>query len=139
MSLVEINWNPDEKQLRGFGAVALIATSAISLLLYYLKDLPVFWAAVIFLAGLIIFLSSRLYLRLTKLFYLILTAVTAPIGFVLSFLLMAVFFFLLITPLSIVFRLIGRDPLNRRFDPDAKSYWLARQEPDVLDRYFHQY
>ncbi len=139
MSLIEINWHPDRKQLRGFGFVALIATTAISLLLYFLKDLPIYWAAAIFVAGFIIFLSSRLYLRLTKMFYLILTVATAPIGFVLSFLLMAVFFFLLITPLSFVFRLTGRDPLNRKFDPNTSSYWETHCQPDRLDRYFHQF
>jgi hypothetical protein len=139
MSLIEINWQPDRKQLRGFGFASLIATTAISLLLYFLRDLPIYWAAAIFVVGFIIFLSSRLYLRLTKVFYLALTAVTSPIGFVISFLLMAVFFFLLITPLSLIFRLIGRDSLNRKFDPDTSSYWETHCQPDSLDRYFHQF
>ena len=139
MSLIEINWHPDRKQLRGFGFAALIATTAISLLLYFIKGLPIYWAAAIFVFGFIIFLSSRLYLRLTKVFYLALTAVTSPIGFVISFLLMAVFYYLLITPLSLIFRLIGRDPLNRKFDPDASSYWQTHYQPDSLDRYFHQF
>jgi len=139
MSLIEINWHPDRKQLRGFGFAALIATTAISLLLYFIKDLPIYWAAVIFVFGFIIFLSSRLYLRLTKVFYLALTAVTSPIGFVISFLLMAVFYYLLITPLSLIFRLIGRDSLNRKFDPDTSSYWETHCQPDGPDRYFHQF
>lgn len=44
---------------------------------------------------------------------------------------MAVVFFGVLTPVALVMRLSGRDPLRRRFDRDAASYWLARDSrPD---------
>lgn len=43
----------------------------------------------------------------------------------------AVLFFGVLTPLALVMRVWGRDPLRRRLDPDAPSYWLARDSrPD---------
>jgi len=139
MSLIEINWYPKRKQLQNFGKIALIATAVISLLLYLLKGMAIQWALIVFAAGLIIFLSSVISLRLTRGIYVALTAVTFPIGLVVSLILLAGFYFLLLAPLGLLFRLLGRDPLCRRFDPAAKSYWLARREPDSLDRYFHQF
>jgi hypothetical protein len=65
--------------------------------------------------------------------------VSLPIGWAVSFILLAAFYFLLLTPLGLFFRLIGRDTLGRKFDPDAESYWLTRQPPKNLDRYFHQF
>jgi two-component system nitrogen regulation response regulator GlnG len=38
-----------------------------------------------------------------------------------------------------VFKLIGRDPLNRSYDPQAKTYWsVYRPRPSVKD-YFNQF
>jgi hypothetical protein len=38
-------------------------------------------------------------------------------------------FFLVIAPLAIVFRWMGKDLLNLRREPSAKTYWLARDPP----------
>ncbi|MBA7687093.1 hypothetical protein ES703_95553 [subsurface metagenome] len=139
MSLIEVNWYPSRKELRNFGTIALIASALIALLLYVLKGLGIQWAAIIFAAGLTIFLSSLISLKLTRMIYLGLIMVTLPIGWAVSFALLASFYFLLLTPLGLIFRLIGRDPLRRKFDSTANSYWLPRRGPDSLDRYFHQF
>jgi hypothetical protein len=38
-------------------------------------------------------------------------------------------FFLVIAPISFVFRWMGNDLLNLKRDPNAASYWLVRQPP----------
>ena len=38
-------------------------------------------------------------------------------------------FFVAVTPLALILRLLGKDPLRLRFDPAASSYWLRRQPP----------
>ena len=139
MSFVEINWHPKQKQLQSFGKIALIATAVISLLLYVLKGTGIQWALIIFALGLIIFLSSIISLRLTRAIYIVLTAVTFPIGLVVSFILLAAFYFLLLAPLGLVFRFTGRDVLGRKFEPTAESYWQQRKPPESSERYFHQF
>jgi hypothetical protein len=155
MALIEVNWHPNRKDLHSFGLIALIATFLIALLLYILKGvglqwtLPIFlyilkgvglqWTLPIFLVGLLIFLCSLISLRLTRIIYLGLTLVTVPIGVGISFLVMAAFYFLLLMPIGMFFRLIGRDALRRKFEPDAKTYWLARQTYKEPERYFRQF
>jgi hypothetical protein len=139
MSLIEINWHPGTKELRNFGVISLIASALIALSLYVLKGLGIQWTAIIFAAGFIIFLSSMISSKATRGIYLGLILVTLPIGWLVSFILLAAFYFLLLTPLGLLFRLIGRDPLRRKFDSTADSYWLTRKPPDKLDRYFHQF
>jgi hypothetical protein len=139
MSLIEINWNPNRKELRRFGVIALIASALISLLLYVLKGLGIQWMATIFVVGLIIFISSMVSLKFTRGIYLGFILLTLPIGFVVSFLLLAIFYFLLLTPLGFIFRLIGRDALSRKFNSDVDSYWITRQPPENLERYFRQF
>ena len=139
MSLIEINWSPNHKELRKFGIISLIASALIALLLYVLKGLGFQWAAIIFFVGLIIFVSSMISLKVTRGIYLGLILVTMPIGLLVSFTLMAIFYFLLLTPLGLLFRLMGRDSLGRKFDSNKNSYWIARRPPENLDRYFHQF
>jgi len=139
MSLVEINWQPSHKDLRNFGLIALIAAGLIATLLYLVKGLAIQSVLIIAAFGLVIFLSSWISLKLTRIIYLGLILITLPVGLLVSFTLLAGFYFLLITPLGLFFRLWGRDPLKRKFDFKAKSYWLTRRPPDSLDRYFHQF
>ena len=139
MSLIEIDWNPKDKQLQNFGKIALVATAVISLLLYLLKGVAIQWLSIILTFGIIIFIISLISLKLTKLIYLGMILLTLPIGFMVSFILLAAFYFLLLTPLGFIFRLIGRDPLCRNFDVNAKSYWLSRHPPKSLEQYFHQF
>ena len=139
MGLIEINRHPTDKELRDFGVISLIATFIISLLLYLLKGLEIRWALLVFVVGFIIFLCSLTSAKLTRIIYLALTMLTAPIGLAVSFTLMAVFYFLLLTPIGLLFRLIGRDLLGRKFDPDAKSYWRPHKSHNDPERYFHQF
>jgi len=139
MSLVEIDWNPKSKQLQSFGKIALVASVVISLLLYLLKGIAIQWVLIIFAFGFIVFIISMISLKLTKMIYLGMILVTLPIGFGVSFILLAAFYFLLLAPIGLIFRLIGRDPLYRKFDSNAKSYWLSRQPPKGPEQYFHQF
>jgi hypothetical protein len=139
MSMIEINWRPKHKELRNFGLIALIASVTISLLLYLLKDLGKQWILVITSTGSVIFLCSLISDELTRIIYITLTLITLPIGWVMSFIVLAIFYFLIITPLGLVFRLTGRDPLHRKFDSRTESYWLRREPPDTIDRYYHQF
>ena len=71
--------------------------------------------------------------------YLGLTILAYPIGFVLSHVIMGTLFFLMITPLGIVLKLIGKDPLHRSFDPEAETYWLDSRPPRSKESYFKQF
>lgn len=42
---------------------------------------------------------------------------------------MAVIFFLVVTPAALIIRWLGRDPLRLAFDRQAASYWIERQPP----------
>jgi len=60
-------------------------------------------------------------------------------------------FFVVLTPVSLLLRLIGRDPLKRRFDRQATSYWEKKSadgtgaedsrgaDESVAERYKRQY
>ncbi len=49
-------------------------------------------------------------------------------------------YLLTILPIGLIFKLLGKDPLRLKRDPNASSYWIARQPPgpaaDSLPRQF---
>ena len=51
------------------------------------------------------------------------------LGRVVSPVITALLFYLLITPLAILFRLLKKDPLHLRSDSAARSYWIERHPP----------
>ncbi len=139
MALLKINWHPNREELGDFGKIAPIATALISLLLWGIKGVSFKWTLPILAVGLIIFVASKTSEKLTRTIYLGLTMLTLPIGFVVSFILLAAFYYLVITPIGLVFRLIGRDSLCRKFDNTTDSYWLRRKPTETIDRYFRQF
>ena len=139
MALIEINFNPTDKELRSFGRAGVIAFLLITILLYVIKGLAVKWCFVIVGAGVLCFLCSIISTRLTRWIYVGLTLLTVPIGTTISFLVLAIFYYFLLTPTGLIFRLIGRDSLHRKFDQNANSYWLAHRDADNIKRYFNQF
>jgi hypothetical protein len=62
-----------------------------------------------------------------------------PIGFVVSHLVLAAVYYLVLTPVGLVMRLLGYDPMRRGFDREAASYWVERPAAAEPRRYFRQF
>ncbi len=77
--------------------------------------------------------------RAVRPLYVGLLLITAPIGFVLSYVIMGVLFYLLITPLALVLRLVGYDPLKRKFERQAETYWVEVEQRASKESYFRQF
>jgi hypothetical protein len=65
--------------------------------------------------------------------------VAYPIGWTVSHLAVGVLYYLILTPIGLLMRLFGHDPMRRRFDRQAKSYWIARGASPEAARYFRQF
>jgi len=145
--MVTIDFNPDRKTLRSFGWIAVVGFGLVAMLAWNEWLLFAFglgaarpWVAGIagglaLLAG----LFSLVYPPANRPIYVGLAVITFPIGFVLSYVIMGTLFFLLIGPVGMVFRVIGRDSMHRSYDPDAPSYWSPCRPPRPADSYFKQF
>ncbi|MCC7390260.1 MAG: hypothetical protein IT431_16010 [Phycisphaerales bacterium] len=61
-----------------------------------------------------------------------------PIGWVLSHAMMLAVFYGVVTPVGLLVRAAGRDPMTRRFDRSAGSYWVKHEPGADPGRYFKQ-
>ena len=145
--LVEINFNPSRKTLRQFGVIAFVGFGILAALAYYEKlvfsfglgeaRIPV--VATFAAIGAIALLFSLVAPAANRFLYVGLTLLAFPIGFVLSYVIMGTLFFLIIAPIAILFRLLGKDFMHRGYDPSAPSYWVPARPARDKDSYFHQY
>jgi len=136
---MEVDWHPTPRQLRVFGVSGLAASIVAAAILHWVWGVANVWVAIVPLIGAGIFLCSLVSQAATRLLYVGLTLVAMPIGLVVSFLLLAGFYFLLLTPLAFVFRLIGRDSMRRKYEPQAESYWVPHPSTENMERYLHQF
>lgn len=62
-----------------------------------------------------------------------------PVGWIVSHAILTVVYFLVLTPVGILLRLTGRDPLARRRRKREETAWTPRRAPEDDSRYFRQF
>ncbi len=139
MALVSLNLSPSEKQLKDFGLIALIMCTMIGLLLLGLGKVPAKGFMIFCLIGVLLYSLSRFSIVLIKPIYLGMVLLTFPIGWAVSHLVMVLFYYGIITPMATLFRLLNRDPLCRKREPDADTYWLRYKQKRSARDYFRQF
>jgi len=129
--------NTGLKALRNFTLALGVLALALSGLAFYRGNSvwPV-WA----IAGSVICLVAFLRTRLTKPVYLIAASVAAVIGYFLSRIILIVIFMVLVTPVSLILRMLKKDPLYRRLDKSASTYWIPKsttpKDPGAYEKLF---
>lgn len=135
MALLEINLQPSNRQLRQFGLLSLVLIPLIAWL--WTANLTVLaWAtgAGLILCGLGLWRPTFL-----KPVFLSLIILTLPIGLVVGELAMLLIYFGLFLPMAIVFRIMGRDTLQRKPTPEKNTFWQPRPRPAGSRSYFRQF
>jgi hypothetical protein len=145
--LTKINLHPTNRQLRQFGFIALVAFGVLGAVVQWRGGLfgvnfgdAALWVSYsLWALGVVSALLSLVHPTGNRFLFVALTVISYPIGYVVSFVLMALFFYGVVTFVAIVFRLIGRDVLKRRFEPEASTYWTPHTSPASIKRYFQQF
>lgn len=127
-----------KKQLRTFGIALSIFLGGIGLIHFLKGHTPQnlwFWGA----SG-VILLTTLLVPILIKPIYRVAIFIAHILGWINTRLILGLIFYLLFTPISIIMKIIGHDPLNRKFDKEAKSYWNIRaRAPIPKEQYLKQF
>ena len=134
MKLVEINWNPTDRQLRQFGAICLVALPVVSWI-WGGGTLIVILLAII---GLAVAIAGVAVPQTLKPIFLVLTLMVAPIGMVIGELALFVIYFGCFSPLGLVFRIAKRDVLQLTLDRQSKTYWQTKKQANGVSSYYRQ-
>lgn len=137
MSLIRINRHPSRRELAVFGLCWLVFFAIFALVALARRHQGS--AALLAALAVLVPLAGGIWPSGMRVVYLAMAYLAFPIGLVVSFLILAAVYYLVLTPTGLVMRLVGYDPMSRRFDAEAKSYWCPRQSPRDPGRYFRQF
>lgn len=138
MALLEVHRNPSRRELLWFGLLVLLFFGLVGALVLWRSGSSMASATIWSIGGgltLVYYAVRPLRLAMFRLWMV----AVFPIGFVVSHLAIGLVFYLVITPIGLVMRLLGRDPLERKFDRSAQSYWIRRSSGTRPERYFRQF
>jgi len=137
MAALRIDWRPPDKVYRTFGVTLVGAAAVLAAVLTWrgtLAPLAAFPLAALALAGAFCRLAPA---RLARPVYLVFLGPTWVVGQVASRVLLAAFFYGVMTPLGLALRLRRHDPLQ--LGARRASYWVeanARAASEDFERQF---
>jgi hypothetical protein len=129
---------PSSRDLTILALLFLLLGSAVGGYQLFWKGAASGWYWII--AGVVLCLF-RLITPLFRGVYSLWLAFSIILGYFVSRILLTIIFFLVITPMGLIFRVIGKDPMERKLDRKAISYWSKKeQESDPsIERYGKQF
>lgn len=137
MAMMEINWNPTRKELRQFGFLCLAFFGGLAALNWHRGGMTLgveLLAAAAVTGGVL----GAVAPQLLKWIFVGWIVAVFPIGWTVSHILLGFIFFGVLTPIGLILRALGHDPMNRKLDRDAKTYWTTHEQAPVA-RYFRQF
>lgn len=128
-------------KLRAFGLSVGAILIGIALLVLWRRDwtpdgLPIWLGA----PGIGLVLFGLILPSVLKPIYRVWMGVAFVLGFVMTHVILTIVFYVMITPIGLVMRVFGRDPLNRSIETSSASYWTDKEYHDVgpsrLEKYY---
>lgn len=129
------------RTLRSFGLTVGAVLIGIALIVLWRRD----WtpeALVMWLggAGVGLVIGGLVVPAVLTPIYRMWMALALVLGFIMTYVVLTIVFYLLITPVGLVMRIFGRDPLNRSIDRSAPSYWIGKEyvdsSPSRLEKFY---
>ena len=110
---------------RSFGLVFFFVFLIVGLWPLMREESPKIWLLIISIFFLVLgVVNSKLLTPLNKVWFKIgifLGNLVAPI-------VMGIIFFLVVTPIGLIMKIIGKDVLQKKYDKKKKSYWIKRDD-----------
>ncbi len=131
----KINWQPSNTDIRKFGKTVLIGFLIIGALFFWRGRRPV--AEIMVGVSAVVAVLSYAVPALAKPFYFVWMGFGFVMGSIMSRVILAIIFYAIISPVALVFRLIGRDELKRKKTSSATTYW--EDHPKITDPEYYEH
>ena len=112
------------RDLRKFGLLVGGVLAALGIL-YLRRKARYPWFLIL---GIVLLAFGVVLPRVLKYVYIAWMTLAIGLGFLMAHVILTLFFFLIITPLGLVARLVGKDFLNLKLDKQAATYWIRREQ-----------
>ncbi len=136
--MIDLNLHPSKRELRTFGLLGCAFLALVAWIAWRKTGSTVAAFALVAVAAADALVAVAAP-RLLRPVFVASMVVSFPFAWVATHVLMGAIFYLVVTPIAVIMRLTGRDPLERSFDGEAKTYWKARPSHVESSRYFRQF
>lgn len=139
MALLELKRDPSAREVRLFGLVWLPLFCAVLASAMWYRGASGLATGLCAAVGVLSVAVTLVRPRWTRALFLAWMWAAWPIGWLVSHVMMAGIYYLVLTPIALAMRALGRDPLERRFDAKTDSYWIQRKREIDPATYFRQF
>ncbi len=119
MSMIQINRNPTLRELRQFGFIWMGFVAFFGAVAWFKFGNPSL-ARGLWIASIAVPLLGWAMPSFMRLVFVGMSYLAWPIGFVVSHVVLALVYYLVLTPIGLLMRLFGYDSMGREFDPEAR-------------------
>ncbi|HEY3861506.1 MAG TPA: SxtJ family membrane protein [Verrucomicrobiae bacterium] len=133
---MDLKLKESPREWRKAGCLGALGFAAASSLLRWRRVLPApIWIAILCVLA-VVAATAWMRPRWFRGYY----RFTARLGFAITRIagcvILAFFFFIIVTPLGLILRMFGQDPLRLRRPPNASTYWSEARPKTPFDRLF---
>ena len=129
------NIKTGKKDIRSFGVTFAIIFLMIAGFLYYQEKDS--FQLFIYLAGSFSGLGFILPIVL-KPFYMVWMTFAAILGWFMTKMILSLFFYIIITPIGLLLKILGKDLLHLKEQENKKSYWNIRNSEDEKNQNYEK-
>jgi hypothetical protein len=142
----EVNWKPDLAERRKFAKSLVIGFPCLALILLLggwigkgkwdaNLGLAIWLGGGGILAGAVFWAVPQM----ARPFYMVWYFLACCLGIVIGNLVLALFYYLILTPFGLIKRVIGKPALTKGFDKNATTYWKEAHTAEDPARYYKQF
>lgn len=128
----------EDKIIRQFAAICLLLLPLIAFWQWYVNERTLL-ALILLILSALVGPTGLIAPAVIRPVYQFLMLTLFPVAWFFSHLMLGCLYFLVFTPIAVIFRLVGRDPMQRQFHGTATTYWQDHQQTDHAKRYLRQY
>ena len=131
MAMVQIDWRPDGPALRSFGRTVIIGSLLIAAVLWWGKG----WrlaAQILAVVGVVIGGLGLTGSRVAMPGYWLWMGIAFVMGNIVSRIVLGIVYYLVLFPISLIMRVVGRDRLVLR-RPDRATHWVDVDAERTVD------
>jgi Saxitoxin biosynthesis operon protein SxtJ len=136
--MMRIDRDPGRRELAVFAAVLPVTFALLGLMVGHRLGLSGVRDG-LWVTGAVLTAAYLVVPRLRRPLYVGMSRTVYPIGWLLSHVILLAVFLVVVTPVALLLRVLGRDPMHRRFDSSAASYWVPHRPASDPRRYFQQF
>ena len=126
-----------KKDLRNFGITIGIILLIITAIIFYKSEKVI---ELLFYSGVFLIGFGLVFPKILKPLYLIWMTFAVIIGWVMTRIILSILFYIIITPIGLITRILGRNNFHSKNKGLNNTFWNYRKlEKDELNKYENQY